>query len=98
MADTMIERIARHLCKAEFYDPDDVVGTASDDGTDDNNPALYWIEWSADAKVILQLLREPTEAMKTAGVTAPHYLEDQSSRRGCGNIYSAMIDAALTEV
>ena len=49
------------------------------------------------AKAALAAMREPTEAMINGGVRAPNYLEDQSSKRGCGNIYRAMIDAALAE-
>jgi len=48
-------------------------------------------------KHVLAAMREPTEGMLKAGVIAPNYLEDQSSRRGCGNIFTAMIDAALAE-
>lgn len=49
------------------------------------------------ARAVLTAIREPSEEMLVAGITAPNYLEDQSSRRGCGNIYAAMIDAALAE-
>lgn len=49
------------------------------------------------ARAVLQAIREPSEGMKRAGVLAPNYLEDQSSARGCSNIFTAMIDAALEE-
>lgn len=53
--------------------------------------------WNDIARAVLTAIREPSEEMLVAGITAPNYLEDQSSRRGCGNIYAAMIDAALAE-
>lgn len=54
-------------------------------------------EAKAIVRIVLTAIREPSEGMLKAGVLAPNYLEDQSSRRGCGNIYTAMIDAALKE-
>lgn len=49
----------------------------------------------AIARAVLAAIREPDETMIKAGVLAPNYLEDQSSKRGCANIYTAMIDAIL---
>ncbi|WP_167398492.1 hypothetical protein [Blastomonas natatoria] len=46
-------------------------------------------------RAVLTAIRKPDEAMVEAGVLAPNYLEDQSSKRGCANIYTAMIDAIL---
>jgi hypothetical protein len=84
MSDTMIERMASEIAS----------GTG-----------ISWLSIGDDSKsryrkvarAVLTAMREPTEEMKLAGVKAPNYLEDQSSRRGCGNIYTAMIDAALAE-
>lgn len=44
---------------------------------------------------VLEAIREPSEAMKKAGSLAPNYIEDQSSARGCGNIFTAMLNTAI---
>lgn len=53
------------------------------------------------ARMILETLREPTDAMVQAGVDADHTLEAIEGcpeyPESCANIYRAMIDAALNE-
>jgi hypothetical protein len=56
-----------------------------------------WPEFVDEVRAVIQAIREPSERQKQAGMLAPNYLEDQSSRQGCGNIYAAMIDALLAE-
>lgn len=80
MTETMIERVAAAICVEASW-------SASSDSQKDG--------FRRQARDAIAAMREPTEAMLKAGVIAPNYLEDQSSGRGCSNIFAAMVDAAL---
>lgn len=87
-----LERAARALASYRYEHGADCQGLVR----------LQWVEkfwryYVPEARAVLMAVREPSEDMKKAGSLAPNYIEDQSSARGCGNIFTAMIDAALGE-
>lgn len=81
-----LERAARALCTLDGN---------PENAKMDGKP--LWQDYLPEARAVIEAIREPSEAMQVAGVNAPNYLEDQSSRRGCTNIYATMIDALLEE-
>lgn len=103
-----IERAARALCeRSGVANPDDLEPgmTPYSDDTEiidgylpNGDPGFFvWRLYVGRVRAVLNAIREPSDGMLKAGVLAPNYLEDQSSRRGCRNIYTAMIDAAMKE-
>ena len=82
---TPLERAARALAKEEYPDQ-------PQEWHDD-----CWRSWEGSARAVIKAIREPSEEQRVAGMAAPNYIEDQTSRRGAGNIYIAMIDALLEE-
>lgn len=82
----MIERVARALCRLDGH---------PENAKMDGKP--LWQDYVAEARAAIAAMRDPTETMLDGGLRAPNYLEDQASKRGCANIYRAMIDAALAE-
>jgi len=94
MAETMIERVARHLCEREGGDPDEV---RHGEGHASGRTWTGWQAYASDARAIITVIREPTEEMVEAGCG--------SWTRNCectlGQItkaqWQAMSDAALAE-
>ncbi len=92
----MVERVARTLCKENGDDPDFVQLS---------NPVQRgWHPYREKARAAIEAMREPTEAMTEAQVTAiqaidgfaygiGHYDLDETAKTG----WRAMIDAALRD-
>lgn len=80
---SMIEVVARVLCKENGTDPDEMWG--SDEDREPN-----WRLYAADARAAIAALRVPSEAMVTAGEDDDHSVDPEATWR-------AMIDAALAE-
>lgn len=96
IAPSMIERIARLICKARGMDPD-ARADAKFEGADirpsvEVGDMLEWQCASGWARSILKAMREPTHPMDKAGqeVTARSLFR-------CSSVWEAMIDAALSE-
>jgi hypothetical protein len=56
MTDSMVERVARALCKANGKDPDAIVGVRP-----------YWIAYEQVARAAIEAMLPPTGAMLKAG-------------------------------
>lgn len=84
MTDSMIERVARALCRCRASQPDYVLGWSSVD----QEVHYCWNEWVEEARAAIQAMRTPTEAMVDAGYRAAGPPPSQ---------YVAMTDAALKE-
>lgn len=89
MAETMIERIARVLCEKDGGDPDEV---RLGEGHAAGKTWLGWQAHASDARDILGVMRDPSEAMIGAGRIV--LLEGE---RVTVEAYQAMIDAAREE-
>jgi len=62
----MVERVARALCERCGVLPDDMAGGTWDGGSyAAGEPA--WTTWKDDARAAIEAMRDPTEAMVTAG-------------------------------
>lgn len=90
-----LERAARALCQCEQLDPDELFGVAG---------AEYprWHLYKEPARAVLMAIREPKGGMISAG--AKHSLAHKDgpednilNRLNAMAIYTAMIDAALSE-
>lgn len=92
---TPIERVAR-LVYDNVFDRPDAVPQVCVQGWDELSASGREL-YCQRARAVIAAIRKPSEGQQIAGVNAPNYLEDQSSRRGCANIYTAMIDALLEE-
>lgn len=79
----MVERVARAICKARFSNG----GNADDDGWDDA-PEKFKDEYLAEARAVIEAMREPTNAMMLAAHQLEHPVFD--------DIWETMIDAALS--
>lgn len=88
-----LEKAALVLMREDYPEEVNEAGELTEAGQ------VYWhrrgVGYVETIRAVLTAIREPDEAMVKAGVLAPNYLEDQSSKRGCANIYTAMIDAIL---
>lgn len=80
---TMVERIARVLCSIAGQNPDLAIGM------EEGVPTLGWSLYRDDARLVLEALREPTEAMLDEGPPEP-YMDN--------HVWARMIDAALKDV
>lgn len=102
MPDTMIERVARALCKAAGDHPDSLyAGPPIDEpvflSSGAIQPTLGWHKYVPEARAAITAMREPTEAMDLSACKVT-----TSTRYGDGSsvpvaVWEAMIDAALTE-
>jgi hypothetical protein len=54
----IVERVARASCKADGFDPDDLLCSGSDD--------LLWTSWVPGARAAIEAMREPTVQMVAA--------------------------------
>ena len=79
---TMVERVAKVLCAAEYGDPE---------ATYFDRP--LWKNYAAKAREIIKEMREPTEGMTDAGNVPTYQWVDDTAER----VWSRMIDAALKE-
>jgi hypothetical protein len=95
-AESMIERVARAMAKADGLDPDYCVmgeGGISTAGVSFSRCYMVrWQNYAAKARAAIEAMREPTEAMEHAGFEA--YLDAEAPHEA-GPVYQAMIDAAL---
>ncbi|MDO7841057.1 hypothetical protein [Sphingomonas immobilis] len=88
MPKTMIERVAREICKLEWRDPDEVcIG----EGHASGQTWLGWQVYVAESRAIIEAMREPTEGMRSAWLGSGR--ESVTAARD----WNAMIDAALAE-
>ena len=60
----MLERVARALCAAAGFDPEDKFGP-------DEHTFLGWTFYVPDAEKAIEALREPTEEMLRAAIALP---------------------------
>lgn len=86
----MAEKVARALCSADGRDPDELhcgslIWEAHSEGF------LEFPDYEAMAHAAIEAMREPTEAMLDAGRTKTNW-----GPHGTGEVWLAMIDAALT--
>ena len=79
---TGLERVARALCVLDANPPDGTMG---------GKP--LWRDYLPEATAAIMALREPDKAMMTAAKLEAV----QTGRDDFGNIYRAMIDAAMIE-
>lgn len=92
----MVERVARALCKADGKNPDalepgDAFGT--DGHMRNGDPAhSLWREWNERAVAAIEAMREPTDEMIEAGVTADF---GKNLGERVTFAHQAMINAAL---
>ncbi len=90
----MIEKLARAICESRWADRDDVLNDEMGDDMKD----IYWIDYVPDAKLALQSIREPSEGMLFKGCAeTPYRWESESGAKMTGDVWRAMIDAALAE-
>lgn len=86
---SMVERVARVLCKADRCDPDQLEpGDAAgiDGHLSNGDPAHFlWREWSDRARLVIEAMREPTDAMKEESFGSDPFL------------WGRMIDAATND-
>jgi hypothetical protein len=63
--DSMVERVARALCKENAKDPDwPVAGTP------------YWKAYEREARAAIEAMRQPTEAMRESGRHRPETMAE----------------------
>lgn len=87
----MVERVARAICALAGVNPDGTNGGTWDGGSlPRGEPA--WTAWRDEARTAIAAMREPTEAMVSAGQE-----EELSRTEDVKAIFSAMIDAALKD-
>jgi hypothetical protein len=84
---TPLERAARALCRLDY--PDEAGGEMENYYFD-----KHGLAYIAQARAVLEAIREPSEGMDEAGKDADDHIEFNNH----GRIWRAMIDAALTEV
>lgn len=99
---TMIERVARAICYAEGYDPDDAWATEVSSPPQDRIPA--WKDYTAQARAAITAMSEPTWAQISAGqevlwkgpaTGGPATVQIVTST--FADIYRAMIATAIKE-
>lgn len=81
---TMVERVARAICVAERMNPDDKLGG--------------WIHWIEAALAAIREMREPNDAMRTAGGLAfeeASFEEQKMVFDAAADAWRAMIDVTL---
>ncbi|RVT90204.1 hypothetical protein [Sphingomonas crocodyli] len=90
MPDTIVEKVARALCRAEGGAP-----------TMPMNGKSLWQHYVPVARAAIIAMREPSEAMKTAGAEeggfAGYYGDDPENRTAAQMVWHAMVDMALQE-
>jgi hypothetical protein len=77
-----LERVARALCELDANPPD---------ATMDGKP--LWQDYLPEARAAVMALREPDQAMMKTGALKSSHTGDSN----IGDIYRAMIDAAMSE-
>ena len=89
--ESMVERVARALCLRCHDNPDSTHGGSRDGGSlPKGQPA--WTAWEDDARAAIAAMREPTTAMRHAGVDAVY-----DGRGAYLDAWDAMITAALSD-
>lgn len=90
----LVERVARALCQNAGFLPDAV--------SNDEDETPHWTLYASDARVAIEAMREPTEAMVAAGSGVTWWdgkddeeWEENVSTDTAKRIYQAMIDEAL---
>lgn len=101
MPDTMIERVAKHLCAARFEVP-----------VKSDTVEREWHGWMTEARSLLMDMREPTMKMQRAAFAQKVSFRSESGMSdmgrvsvetgggrepGAATVFTAMIDAALAE-
>lgn len=90
----IIDRVARALCEASLSNWDASSREETANGESPEEQREYWRDM---ARVAIATMREPTGGMFTAGQKAVASMEPKSVRTvDWEQVYSAMIDAALT--
>lgn len=90
----IIEKLARAICKSRWADRFDV----RNDEIGDDMQDIYWKDYVPDAKLILQAIREPSEAMLFAGCCeTPFRWESEGGAQMTADVWRAMIDSALAD-
>lgn len=79
---TSLERVARALCEQDAHPPDARMG---------GKP--LWQDYLSEARAAIAAIREPDKTMLQAAVLKATQLGEGD----IGDIYRAMIDAAMTE-
>lgn len=90
----LVERVARVICAKSFEDASIYWGDDTIPEAVDRN----WKDYVGDAGAALAAIRVPTEAMIVAGHNVRNDpVTDMQTDCGTDEIYTAMIDAALSE-
>ena len=87
--ESMVERVARAICKNRGWNPD-VSNIAA------NRFGMRWQAFEAEAREYIAALREPTEAMCIAGDVAQSAWEDRYNGGNARKAWEAMLDSALS--
>lgn len=85
--DSMVERVARAICKTRFLNG----GDEDDDGWDSATPGIQ-SDYMANARAAIEAMREPTDAMRE--IMGSHA---SNGMVNWDDYHDAMIDAALKE-
>jgi hypothetical protein len=105
MTNPMIERVVAAIAfeLRRQSDEPDIQSPMVGPGLGDDLALEGYFNLKAITRAAIEAMREPTEAMRIAGYeNAEHTLKSMgrdhpSGEESCGNIFSAMIDAALKE-
>jgi hypothetical protein len=88
---TMIERVARTLCRCSRHDPDARM-TERDAVTFDEVGAPFWVAYVETARAVISAMSEPSPEMLDIEVSE---ISGQDGRTVLAQHYRRMIDAAV---
>lgn len=103
---TPLERAARALYRLHDAPPQDLLDRLKANGDDEGlaeelaEEDEVWPNYVADARAVLEAIREPSEAMREAGAEVGEShdnLPRETEPHAADDVYRAMIDAALKE-
>lgn len=106
---TPLERAARALYRLHDAPPQDLLDRLKASGDDEGlaeelaEEDRVWPNYVADARAVLEAIREPSERMKAAGAEFAPWSDTlgcvagESPEQAAGDVWGYMIDAALKE-